>query len=66
MHHQTPSDDHLEKALLRETELLIGLKNQNIVSLITVNEILNTIYLIMDYCSNGKLFDYLLLVSQNA
>jgi serine/threonine protein kinase len=52
-------DDQKKKALLRETELLSGLKNQNIISLITVNETLNTIYLIMDYCSKGKLFDYL-------
>ena len=48
-----------KKLLLRETELLEGLKHENIISLITVNETANNIYLIIDYCSNGKIFDYI-------
>ena len=52
-------DDQKKRALLRETELLSDLNHPNIISLITVNETANTIYLIMDFCSNGKLFEYL-------
>ncbi|KAF1745380.1 hypothetical protein MXB_4344, partial [Myxobolus squamalis] len=45
--------------LLREVRILKQLDHPNIVKLLEVIETENTLYLIMEYCSGGEVFDYL-------
>ena len=47
------------KRLISEISLLKKVRHKNIIKLYEIMETPETIYLVMEYCNNGELFDYI-------
>ena len=52
-------DEINRKRLISEISLLKKVRHKNIIKLYEIMETPETIYLVMEYCNNGELFDYI-------
>ena len=53
------SEEVNKKRLLLEISILKKVRHKNIIKLYEIMETPETIYLVMEYCNNGELFDYI-------